>query len=193
MTHTCERKQLVFVPPIPVFSLLLASIFVCLKYQPLSFLMLLHLDRYAVTSALPPFQSHSVFQSVLGLTMMWPQVPIGTNIAWHSLFPFCHLAGNTYCSVNHILNVDGLTFRCEGFWWVTSQSAEKGKCCAWHLSLESWERTAEGLSTLHNCHSVLALMEIPEPPKGSPSCSSSYRVVGGVIWDCSLEKIHIFS
>lgn len=33
------------------------------------------------------FQSHSVFQSVLGLTMIWPQVSIGTNTARHSLFP----------------------------------------------------------------------------------------------------------
>lgn len=63
--------------------------------------------------------------SVLGLTMLWPQVSIGTQP--DTPCSLCRLAGNKFCPVSHTLNVDALTFRCECFWWVSSQQEWRGK------------------------------------------------------------------
>lgn len=70
-----------------------------------------------------PFRASQ--RSVLGLTVLWPQVSIGTQP--DTPCSLCCLAGNKFCPVSHTLNVDALTFRCECFWWVSSQQEWRGK------------------------------------------------------------------
>lgn len=115
--------------------------------------------------------------------MLWPQVSIGTQP--DTPCSLCRLAGYRFCPVSHTLNVDALTFRCEWFWWVSSQQRRRGKALTGTC-------LCSVKSGFHNSHSALVRKKVPEPPKGSTSCSSPHGVVGGVLWDCCNSERQIY-
>lgn len=142
----------------------------------------------SASSALPTFRSHLLepfsVLSVWGQTMLWPRVSIGTQP--DTPCSLCSLAGNRFYPVSHTLNVDALTFRCEWFWWVSSQQQRRGKAvtgaCPCSPRRGLWNPASTAVIQLWCQRRFQSHWRAP------PSCSSPHRVEGRVLWDCNSER-----